>query len=326
MINRIKSFLLEYLVLIAIIVLVIVTTAIEPKFLSGSNLENIMRQFGPLSFVSLGMTFVIIAGYIDLSVGGIISLVAVVTVTLIDPVGQTGALMGGILLGLLMGLFNGVLLLAGGANTGVKALFITFGLGSFYEALALMITGGSTIHMGWVTKPWTIFKLYGSGSVGFLSISFIVFLVCISLLYLFQSKTYLGRAILLTGGNRVAGELSGVPVNLALVLVYCLSGVLTSLGAILLLSRTTTAIATLGVGYETNAILAVVIGGTSLRIGETSLRGSTGSVLRTVLGIVLVTLMSNCLNLLGVSTYMQSVFKGAILVLAVWLDNLKEKW
>ena len=203
---KLKQIMLEYLVLVFIVLLVIVTVIVEPKFMTGPNLGNIMRQFGPLSFVALGMTFVIIGGYIDLSVTGIISLVTVVTVSLIDPIGQVPALIVGLLIGAGAGLLNGLLLIAGGANTQAKALFITYGMSSLYGALALMYTGGATAHMSWLETPQTVFTAIGSGNVGFLSVSFIVFLVCLLILYVFLVNTHEGRAIRVLGGNKVAGE------------------------------------------------------------------------------------------------------------------------
>jgi ribose/xylose/arabinose/galactoside ABC-type transport system permease subunit len=315
--NRFVKFLLDYLVLVAIVLLVIITIAVEPNFLSGENLTNIMRQFGPLSLVSLGMTFVIIGGFIDLSVAGIISLVAVVTVGLIDQVGQVNALLIGLVLGAVLGLINSLLILSSGAMTQAEALFITFGMSSVYSALALIFTGGATLHMTWLTTPQTVFTAIGSGSVSILSVSFIIFLVCLGVLWVFQTKTYAGRSISYTGGNKVAANLSGLPVKGSVVMIYTISGLMAAIGAVVLLSRVTTAAPIMGKNYETNAILSVVVGGTSLK-------GGRGSVLRTVLGVLLVTLMSNCMNLLGVEPYMQTVLKGAILVLAIWLDNRKE--
>lgn len=320
--NRLSKSLLswsrEYLVLIAIVVLVIITIVIEPKFLSGANLTNIMRQFGPLSLVSLGMTFVIIGGFIDLSVAGIISLVAVCTVVLIDPLGQWGALLAGLMMGAAMGYLNSLLILGCGAMTSAEALFITYGMSTVYSALALIAVGGATQRLSRVSGSISVFEAIGQGGVGFLSVSFLIFLGCLAALYVFQSRTYLGRAICLTGGNKTAARLAGVPVGRSIRLIYTISGAMAALGAIVLLSRVTTAGPGVGRNYETNAILAVVVGGTTLK-------GGKGSVLRTVLGVLLVTLLSNCMNLLGVSTYMQSVLKGAILIVAIWLDNIKER-
>ncbi len=313
-----KKFILNYLVLVAIVLLVIITIIVEPKFLSGENLTNIMRQFGPLSFVSLGMTFVIIGGFIDLSVAGIISLVAVVTVSLIDPLGQVPALIIGIMFGAFLGFLNSMVLISAGALSQAEALFITFGMSAVYSAVALIYTDGSTQHMSWLESPQTVFTAIGSGTVSILSVSFIIFLVSLTLLWIFHNKTYNGRSISYTGGNKVAAELSGIPIKRSVVLIYTICGLMSAVGAIVLFSRITTAAPTVGKNFETNAILSVVVGGTSLK-------GGKGSVLRTVLGVLLITLMSNCMNLLGVSSYMQIVLKGAILVVAIWLDNRKDQ-
>ena len=312
-----KKLLTDYLVLVAIALLVIITVIVEPKFLTGDNLTNIMRQFGPLSLVSLGMTLVIIGGFIDLSVAGIISLVAVVTVSLIDKFGQFNALLIGLALGAGLGCLNSIILLTAGATTQAKALFITYGMSAVFSAVALIYTDGSTQHMSWLTTPQTLFTAVGSGTVGVFSISFLVFLFCLAALYIFQTKTYSGRSISYTGGNMTAAELSGIPVKRSVVLIYTISGLMAAISAVVLFSRITTAAPIIGKGYETNAILSVVVGGTTLK-------GGKGSVLRTTLGVMLVTLMSNCMNLLGVAPYMQVVLKGTILVTAIWLDNRKE--
>ena len=121
----------------------------------------------------------------------------------------------------------------------------------------------------------------------------------------------------MTGGNKTAAELAGIPIKRSIAFIYTISGLMTALGAIVLFSRVTAASPVIGKGYETNAILSVVVGGTTLV-------GGNGSVLRTVLGTTLVILLSNCMNLLGVSVYMQYMMRGAILILAIWLDNRKQ--
>lgn len=315
--NIMNALFRDYLVLVAIMALVLITAIVEPKFLTAGNMTNVMRQFGPLIMVALGMTFVIIGGFIDLSVAGILSLVAVVTVSMIEPFGQVAALMIGLGLGALCGYLNSKLILWSGAMTQAEALFITFGMSTVYGALALIYSGGSTKHMSYIERDTSIFHTIGTGIVGAFSVSFIIFLLCLLLLYIFQTKTYMGRTIYLTGGNKTAAELAGINIKRSITTIYTISGFMTALGAIMLFSRVTTASPVIGSGYETNAILAVVVGGTTLT-------GGNGSVLRTVLGTMLVILLSNCMNLLGVSVYMQYILKGAILVLAIWLDNRKQ--
>ncbi len=315
--KRHKECLNENLVLIGIVILVVITAVLEPKFFTAGNLTNIMRQFGPLSLVALGMTFVIIGGFIDLSIAGIISLVAVLTVYLIQPLGQFPALLIGLAAGALMGFINSIILIFFGAMTQAEALFITYAMSLFYGALALLSVDGATQHMSWVKRDISVFTEIGSGSVGFVSVSFIIFVVSLIVLHIFQTRTYMGRSICLTGGNKVAAELSGIPVKKSIMLIYTISGFMTAVGSVVLFSRVTTASPVLGLNYETNTILAVVVGGTSLK-------GGKGSVIRTMLGVALITLMSNCLNLLGVSTFIQTMMKGAILVIAIWLDNRRE--
>ena len=307
----------DYLVLVMIALLVAVTAIVEPKFMSGANLVNIMRQFGPLIMVSLGMTFVIIGGFIDLSVAGTINLVAVVTISLIQPLGQVPALLVGLLIGAVCGALNSGVILSSGALTQAEALFLTFGMSTVYSALALLYSHGSTMHFWDIQKSKSIFEAIGAGRAGPLPLSFVIFLVILALLWIFQTKTTEGRAISLTGGNKTAAHLSGVNISRAIVVVYTICGFMAGVGAIVLFSRITTAAPVIGAGYETNAILSVVVGGTTLK-------GGKGSVLRTVMGVLLVILMSNCLDLLGVSTYLQVVVKGAILVVAIWLDNRKQ--
>ncbi|MDP3179026.1 MAG: ABC transporter permease [Spirochaetaceae bacterium] len=315
-VRPIGAFFRDFMVLAMIAALAAITAAVEPKFLLPANLVNIMRQFGPLIMVSLGMTFVIIGGFIDLSVAGIINVVAVVTISLIQPLGQVPALLFGLGIGAVCGALNAILILSSGALSQAEALFLTFGMSTVYSAIALLYSHGSTMHFWDISASKTVFETIGGGNVGPLSVSFVIFLACVCLLWIFQEKTIEGRFIRLTGGNKTAARLAGVSVGRSIVVIYVICGFMTAVGAIVLFSRITTAAPVIGFGYETNAILAVVVGGTALR-------GGKGSVLRTVMGVLLVTLMSNCLDLLDVSTYLQVAVKGAILVLAIWLDNRK---
>lgn len=315
--NKVLSFLKQNLVLCGIVVLVVMTAILEPKFLGAANLTNVMRQLWPLPFVALGMTFVIIGGFIDLSVVGMISLVAVATVSMIDPLGQVGAILFGILLGAALGYINGSILVGCGAMTQAEVLFITYGLSSVYMAIGLIFTNAETLRIARCTKSISVFEALGSGTVGIIPIVLLVFLVVLVLMHLFQTKTLAGRAICLMGGNKDAAYLAGFNVKRSMRLVYTINGIMAAMGAISLVSRVTTATASCGTGYETLSILCVVVGGTSLK-------GGKGSVIRTMLGVVLITLLGNCMNMLGLSTYMQTVMRGAVLVIAIWLDNRKE--
>lgn len=313
-----KNFFLQNLVLIGIIALCTVTAIAEPAFLTGNNLTNILRQFGSLSFVALGMTYVIIGGFIDLSVVGVISLVGVVTISLIQPFGQVGALCMGLLLGIILGALTGVVLTTFGAMTQAEVLFITYGMSSVYGALALLYTNAETVRLSQVNSSYSIFTTLGSGKIGPIAVSFFLFVLFLIVLHLFHRRTIAGRRISLMGGNKTAAALCGYNMKRTMILVYSLCGLMSSLASIVLLSRVTSASPTSGAGYETNAILSVVVGGTTLA-------GGYGSGCRTVLGVLLITLLSNCLNMFGISTYMQTVMKGVVLIVAIWLDNRKEQ-
>ena len=305
----------DNLVVIGLFALAIVTAITSPTFLSTQNFTNLMYQFVALGFVALGMTYVLLGAYTDLSVAGLFSLVGVVSAMLMLQYGAIVGIIAGLIIGTLCGAFTGKLLTVVGANTQAKALFITFGMSSIYIAFALLIGKGMTFH---IYDYFPICTFLGSGKVGFVAVSFIIYLIFLGILFVFEKKTYYGRAIKYMGGNATAASLCGMPVKKLKLLIYALCGLMTAVGSIMNLCRVTTANSGSGRNMETNAILSVVVGGTALA-------GGRGSVLRTVIGVAVVTLMANCLNLMGVSTYLQNVVKGAILVIAIWLDFRKEQ-
>jgi ribose transport system permease protein len=145
-----------------------------------------------------------------------------------------------------------------------------------------------------------------------------VFLCFLVILHIFQTRTFLGRSINYTGGNIVAAELSGIPTKRVMILIYAICGFMSAVGAMVLFSRVSVTTPTVGVGFERDAIMSVVVGGTSLL-------GGKGSVIRTMMGVSLVILLSNCMNLLGVQTHLQEVLRGAVLVIAIWLDHRRHR-
>ena len=314
--NPAVKFLQENLVLIGIVILMIVTAIINPTFVTAKNLTNVLRQLGPLPFVALGMTFVIIGGFIDLSVVGTMSLTAVVIVSLVDPLGQVGAILVGLVLGAMLGYINGAVLTGCGAMTQAEVLFITYGLSSVYQAIGLLFTNAETLRLLRSTKPVTIFTTVAD-TIGVVPIIAIIFVVMLVIMHIFLTKTLAGRGVSLLGGNKDTAYLCGFNVKRTMRMIYAINGFFAAMAGFALVARVTTATATCGTGYETDAILCVVVGGTSLK-------GGKGSVLRTMLGVVLITLLGNCMNMLGLSTYMQSVMRGAVLVVAIWLDNRRE--
>lgn len=311
------NFLRDNPIYVAIVGLVVITSIVEPKFLTASNFNNIILSSGTLIFAALGMTFVIMAGFLDLSIGGIISLVAVVTVTMIDRVGQGPAILIGLSVGLICGLINSGLILSSGALTQAESLFITFGMSLVYGAVALMYVQGVTQFLTYSQTDISIFDAINSGTIGFLSVFTFVAIICLAVLLVIERRTYMGRAVVLTGGNKTAARLAGIPISRAIVMIYAISGLLSAIGAVVLVSRVTLADPTMGTPYMTQAILAVVVGGTALA-------GGRGSVLWTVVGVFLLVLLNNCLNLLGISSYVQFMIWGVILIVVIWLDTVKQ--
>lgn len=299
----------NYLIFIGIMILVIYTCIVQPTFLSGNNLLSLMRSFVPLAFVSLGMTLIIIGGYIDLSVSGIFSLMSIIGCMLYNRFGGWSMIMI-IALGGLCGMLTAWVLVRCGARDDSDALFITFGMQTVFSALALIANGGLA-----VTLEQTGFtRFIGTGNIVNIPIIMILLVVVAAVLHFMMQKTPMGRSIYLAGGNPVAAELCGIKVSKIIYITYTLTGILTALGAYILLCRVGNAIPMVGKNYETNAIMAVTIGGTSLA-------GGKGGILNTILGVALVTIMSNSLNLLGINANMQSVWKGVILIAAIWIDS-----
>jgi len=314
--SKAGDFVLEYLVLITIVALVVVTAIIQPRFFTVENWRNVLGQFGPLSFTALGMTFIIIGGFIDLSLPGMISMVAMVTLSLYDAIGELPAMMAGMMLGAALGALNGTILVKSGATTQAKALFITFGMSQIYGAASQLYTGGHPINRTFFEIETPVTNALSSGRIGdLIPYTFIVFLFFLVILFIFQKKTRLGRSINYTGGNFIAAELGGIRTKRIMIMIYSICGFMVAIGAIVAYARTPVATPVIiGANFERDSIMAVVVGGTSLV-------GGRGSVLRTVLGVSLIVLLSNCMNLMQINTHLQEVFRGAVLVTAIWLDH-----
>jgi ribose transport system permease protein len=307
------DFLKNYGLLLGMAVFSLTAALIEPKFLQSNNILNIMRQTSVLGVVSLGMTIVVIGGYIDLSISGLISLIAVVVINLQHTMGAWLPIGIGLVLGAFVGLLNAAIILFIRAGNG-EALIVTFGTQLLLQAAALIYSKGFSVK----APENSSFRMIGQGRIGFLAVSIIIFLTLAFILQFFMKKTRPGRSIHLIGGNKTAAALCGIPADLYICLTYILMGLLAAIGAIILTSRTMSATPTMGVGYEMNAIMAVVIGGTSLKGGQ-------GSIVKTIIGVVLVGIMNNALNILGVSSYLQGVVQGPIIMLAVLLDGLRNE-
>ncbi|WP_293766293.1 ribose ABC transporter permease [uncultured Aquitalea sp.] len=297
---------------IALVIVSVGLAVLSPDFLTMGNLLNVMRQVSINALIAFGMTLVILLGGIDLSVGSILALSSVTIATLIqsglDPLLAT---LLGVLAGAAMGFANGLVI-----SKGKVAPFIaTLASMTILRGLSLVVSGGSPIT-GFNSD---LFSLLGGGYVaGLIPVPVVWMLVMFGLFAFLLKKTVFGRHVYATGGNEEAARLSGVKVDRIKVWVYTLSGAMSAMAGVILTSRLNSAQPTAGTGYELDAIAAVVLGGTSLT-------GGRGWIFGTLMGALLIGVLNNGLNLLGVSSFYQQVIKGVVILLAVLIDRSGKK-
>ena len=285
--------------------LVVALWALTPHFLTVSNLLNIAEQATIIAIVAVGMTFVIITAGIDLSVGSVLAFAGVVMASALHQgVPLPVALLGGLGIGLLCGLVNGLLITIGR----LPPFIATLGMMSVARGTALMFTEGRPVS-GFSEG----FRSLATGEVLGVPTPVIIMIVVYVTAYFILGRTKLGRYTYAIGGNEEAALLSGINVKLYKTLVYGLAGMLSGLAAILLTARLNSAQPIAGMNYELDAIAATVIGGTSLLGGE-------GTVLGTLIGALIMAVLRNGLNLLGVSSFIQQIVIGSVIIVAVLID------
>jgi ribose transport system permease protein len=292
---------------IGLVLMVIVFASLTDVFLTQRNLVNILQQSSINACIAIGMTLVIISGGIDLSVGPVAALAAVLSATILMagyPVPVV--ILTALAIGLVSGMINGALI----AYAGLQPFIVTLGTLSIFRALALIYTGGNPV-LGLPNDFRQIFSSYVFGLpvpvilVGVLAIAATVLL----------KKTPLGEYILAVGGNEEAARVSGVPIERTKVVTYMISGGLASLAAVILIARLGAAEPTLGNLWELEAIAASAIGGASLM-------GGKGSIFGTILGAIVLGAMRNGLTLLNVQAFYQLLATGIIIILAMLVDRL----
>jgi ribose/xylose/arabinose/galactoside ABC-type transport system permease subunit len=308
---------------VSLILLIVILSFLSPAFLSISNFLDIARVVSIIGIMAMGMTLVILTGGIDLSVGSTFALAAAVTASLVPgsysdapfsfeinlPVPLAVAV--GLLVGAGVGLANGVII----AKSGVEPFIVTLATMVFVRGLCYLFTGGFPT----IFRPMPpSFEWVGQGYVFGVPTPTIFFAIVILACLWIARRTTFGRSIYATGGNEEACWLSGINVERVKILTYTLLGFLAALSGIILSSRVGAAQPTAGTGYELDVIAGVVIGGTSLS-------GGRGSVLSTVLGVFILGVISNGLNILGVPAYYQYVVKGLLLIAAVGGDSYIRK-
>jgi ribose/xylose/arabinose/galactoside ABC-type transport system permease subunit len=293
----------ELPILLYIVIMIIIFSATINGFFSLKNFENISRQITTIGIVSIGMTLVILTGGIDLSVGAMLSFAI--------NIGGQGIVQGWptwvvylfmIILGIILGWINGFLI----TRIAVPALIITLGTMNIYRGITMVITKGI-----YITPIPSVYQVIGKGSI-----PFIFFMVFLGLFINITLTTRFGRNLFAIGGNEQSALFSGVPVRRFKMIVYAISGFLSSLAGMILVGKSGFIQPQAGLGYELNAIAAVVIGGTSIF-------GGSGSVLGTFLGSVLMGLILAGLTMLAVNPYWQGLITGLLIVLAITLDSVR---
>jgi len=295
--------------IVGVLLIICAVIALQSSvFLTPTNLFNILLQVAINTIIAVGMTFVILTAGIDLSVGSIAALTAVVYGTMLHAdVGVGVALLVALLTGGLAGFVNGFII----AKCKVPAFITTLGMMSIARAVALIITQGQTIHRFSDTV-----RYLGSGYIGPVPVPAVLALLVVAVAWYVLTQTKTGRHIYALGGNREAVRLSGIKVERVEILVYVISGLTAALGAIVLVGRLNSAQPIAGYGYELSAIAAAIIGGTSLMGGE-------GKVQGTLLGAIIIGVLYNGLTLLNVSSYIQQLIIGIVIIVAVFIDQLR---
>ncbi len=296
--------------LFGLLLIVVIISIMSPSFLTANNIFNVLRQVSISALIAFGMTFVILTGGIDLSVGSTLALTGAVAAGLlssgVDPI---IAMAVALILGLILGAINGVII----AKGKVAPFIATLATMTIYRGVTLVYMDGKPISgLG----DHASFQMFGKGYFLGIPVPVVTMVIAFFVLYFILRKTTFGRRVYAVGGNAEASRLSGINVNRITIAVYALTGMLAALAALILTSRLNSAQPTAGESYELDAIAAVVLGGTSLT-------GGRGWIVGTLIGALIIGVLNNGLNLIGVSSFYQQVVKGLVILFAVLLDRKK---
>jgi ribose transport system permease protein len=281
-------------------------------FLTSDNIANVIRVASINGIMACGMTFLLIYSGFDLSIGMNMSFAGLLGIMLQTSIGVGPAIAVALLVGTFIGVVNGSILALINGGMG-ETFIITLGMQSVVYGIGQLYSQGREIRS--TGNP--VYDFFGKGILLGIPFPIILFIVFAVICHFILSSTSLGRRVFLAGGNKTAARLGGIRVELYRILVFALVGFTAALAGIVLSSRVAGCSARMGVGYEFDVISAVVIGGTSLFGGE-------GSIPKTFLGVILICIITNSLNLLGIPPQFQYVAKGIVILLAVGLDVLKK--
>ena len=299
-------------ILSVLVLLCVIVSIATSKFLKPNNLISVLRQISINAYIALGMTLIIILGHIDLSVGAIVAMSGTLTVGFIVTQGLPipVAILLGILLGMVAGLISGMIV----TYFRVPAFIITMAMMNVCSGVAYVYSGGQATRIN-----NDFFSAIGTGYLfNTIPLPVVYMIILIIVISFLLGKTKFGTYIYAIGGNREAARLSGVPIKKVEIAVFTISGVLSAFAGLVLCSRMYSGQPSVGSGYELDAIAACVLGGTSMS-------GGKGRISGTIFGAMVIGIISNGLNLIGVSSYWQLIVKGLIIACAVLLDSQKGK-
>ena len=318
--KNIGALLSEYAAFLALILLATVLGAISPEFRQISNLLNLLRQAAFNGLIAIGMTCVILSDGIDLSVGSVFALAAIICAKLLTSgVAAPLAILAALVIGTLLGLVSGILV----AKFRLQAFIATLITMTAYRGLAMIITDGKPISRLAASVESEsgafLFKALGKGNLLIaesikIPLPAIILVAFFALFFFILNKTTYGRRVYATGSNAVCAKLVGVDTTKIKMSVYAISGFLAALAGLMMISRVDSAQPTLGDGYELDAIAAVALGGTSMS-------GGRGKITGTIAGVLIIAVLNNGLNILGVTSYYQDVIKAIVILVAVLSDR-----
>lgn len=301
-----KKLLIKYKSLLGLILLVIVMSFLSSRFLKVSNLLNVFTQVSVNAVIAMGMTFVILTGGIDLSVGSILAISGAVAAMIMKVTGNIFlALVGALAVGMVIGYMNGIII----AKGKLQAFIATLATMTIFRGVTYVFTKG--IPISGLDQS---FMAIGNDKVAGIPWPIIIMLGIFLITAYVLNQTKFGRYIYAIGGNEDSARLSGISTHRVKAIVYMISGLMAAVSGIIVTSRIGSAGATAGEGYELDAIAAVVIGGTSLSGGEGSIGG-------TIIGALIIGILNNGLNLMNVNPFYQAIIKGSVILIAVLFDK-----
>ncbi len=308
-----KEWLIEQKSLIALILLIVVVSFLNPHFFTMGNILNILRQTSVNAIIAVGMTLVILTAGIDLSVGSILALCGAFAATLISmEVNVMIAVPVALFAGAALGAMSGIII----AKGKVQAFIATLVTMTLLRGVTMVYTEGRPISTGF-TDVADNFSLIGTDYLLGVPVPIWLMVIVFASVWYLLNHTRFGRYVYAIGGNEAAARLSGINVDKVKIGVYAICGLLAALAGLIVTSRLSSAQPTAGMGYELDAIAAVVLGGTSLA-------GGKGRIMGTLIGALIIGFLNNALNLLDVSSYFQMIAKAVVILLAVLVDTKKK--